>query len=441
MNRAFLLFAVLFVAAMPASGRVDPERSLPAKVDAYLGPYVEAGDFNGAVLLAKGGKILVRKGYGFANRELGVADGPETKFQIASVSKTFMAAVAVLLDRQGLLHLDDPLSKYLPDFPRGGEIRLSHLLEHSSGVPDVYSLSEYPDLKRRRVSLDELVALLATKPLDFAPGSQSAYSNSGYALLAAVVRKVTGKSYHDVLREKVLVPLHLEHTGVWDREALLPGRAAGYEPWLGPAGLINSPFYDESILIGGGDLYSTVDDLYAWYRAVREGKLFALGSLAVPYGWGARKRFGRDSVEQDGSDPGFVAHLGAYLKDDVCVVVLGNVRTGAIDRIKVDLAGLLFGQTVEPPAPRKLVKVDPRRLDAYVGRYEVSPKLILTVERRGDDLFLQGTGGDFLPLDPLSETRFFYRQFYVPVVFDRDVHGEVTRLLWNGDYPCRKIGS
>ncbi|HEX4963929.1 MAG TPA: DUF3471 domain-containing protein [Thermoanaerobaculia bacterium] len=134
-----------------------------------------------------------------------------------------------------------------------------------------------------------------------------------------------------------------------------------------------------------------------------------------------------------------MAHLGAYLKDDVCVVILGNVRTGAIDHIKVDLAGLVFGQAAQPPAPRKLVKVDTRRLDDYVGRYEVFPKLILTVERRGGDLFLQGTGGDFLPLDPLSETRFFYRQFYVPVVFDRDAHGEVTRLLWNGDYPCRKI--
>ncbi|HEX4963928.1 MAG TPA: serine hydrolase domain-containing protein [Thermoanaerobaculia bacterium] len=275
MRRALLLFALLVATTAPGSSRVAPE-SLPAKVDAYLAPYVAAGDFNGTVLLAKEGKVLVRKGYGFANRELGVANGPETKFQIASVSKTFMAATVVLLDRQGLLRIGDPLSKYLPDFPRGDEIKLSHLLEHSSGVPDIYSLPEYPDLKRRPVSLDEMIALLATKPLDFTPGSQSSYSNSGYALLAAVVRKVTGKTYHEVLREKVLEPLHLEHTGVWDRQALLPGRAAGYEAWLGPAGLINSPYADESILIGSGDLYSTVDDLYAWYRAVREGKLFAL---------------------------------------------------------------------------------------------------------------------------------------------------------------------
>jgi CubicO group peptidase (beta-lactamase class C family) len=438
MKRILASFLLLLAPALAAFSQ-PAGRSLAAKVDAYLAPYVEARDFSGAVLLAKDGRILLRKGYGLASQELGVANGPETKFQIASVTKTFTAAAVVLLEKQGLLRLDDPLSKYIPDFPRGEEIRIAHLLGHSSGIPDIYSLPEYEEMKTRRVSAADLIALLKTKPLDFAPGTASSYSNSGYALLAYIVEKVSGRSYQDFLRERIFAPLHLDHTGPWERQPVLPGRAAGYEPWLAPAGLINAPYYDESILLGGGDLYSTVDDLYSWCRAVREDRLFHLDAER-PYGWGPRKRFGRDAVEQDGNDPGFVAHLAAYRKDDVCVVVLGNIRTGAIDKIKVDLAGLLFGEKAEPPAPRKPVTVDPKALDSYVGRYEVSSKMILTVERRGGDLYLKGTGGFFLPLEPLSETRFFYRQLYTPLEFERGPDGKVSRLLWGGEYPCKKIG-
>ena len=152
MNRALICILLSLVPgtalSLPAAGD-----SLPAKVDAYLAPYVAAKDFSGAILLARGGKILLRKGYGLANQELGVANGPETKFQIASVPKTFMAAAVVLLDRQGLLHLDDPLAKYIPEFPRGGEIKLAHLLGHSSGIPDIYSLPEYEEMKTRRVPI------------------------------------------------------------------------------------------------------------------------------------------------------------------------------------------------------------------------------------------------------------------------------------------------
>ncbi|HEY0553676.1 MAG TPA: serine hydrolase [Thermoanaerobaculia bacterium] len=429
----------LFLLVAPGAAFALPSESLRAKVDAYLAPYVAAKDFAGTVLLAKGGKVLLRKGYGLANQELGVPNHPETRFQIGSVTKTFTAAAVVLLDRQGLLHLDDPLSKYIPGFPRGGEIRISHLLGHSSGIPDMYSLPEYEEMKTRHVAITDLIALLETKPLDFAPGTSSSYSNSGYALLAYIVERVSGRTYQDFLRERIFAPLHLDHTGFWERQPILPGRAAGYEPWLPPAGVINTPYYDESILFGSGDLYSTVDDLYAWYQAIREGRLFRLDSLREPYGWGPRKRFGRDEVEQDGADPGFVAHLGAYLKDDACVVVLGNIRTAAIDRIKVDLEGLVFGEKVEPPAPRKTVKVDPGAFDAYVGSYEAGPKMILTVERRGGNLFLKGTGGIFLPLEPLSESRFFYRQLYVPLVFDRGPDGKVSQVLWDGKYPCKKV--
>ena len=433
----FILAILLILVPASAAGQ---SRSVETEVDRYLAPYIQMKDFSGTILIAQNGKVLVRKGYGMANYELVTPNGPQTKFHIASLTKTFTATAIVLLEKEGLLSFDDPLSKFLPDFPNSDKIKISQLLTHSSGVPDFYALPEYEELKTKLLAISDWIGLLKTKPLDFEPGKQSAYSNSGYALLALVIEKVSGKSYEDFLRERILKPLKMSNTGTWDDGALIVNRASGYDPWLD--NLINTPFYDKSVLFGSGSLYSTVDDLYTWYKAIHDGSLFRMDSITVPYGWGPRKRFKRELIEQGGNDPGFVSNLSAYLKDDVCIIVVGNVRTGAIDKIKDDLGAIVFKEKYEAPVIRKTVEVDPKLFLDYIGQYQVSPKLIMTVKTDGHNLYLKGTGGYFLPLEPLSETKYFYRQFYVPIVFDRDKKdGKVNQLLWEGQYPFKKIGN
>src|SRR5437763_2381033 len=161
--RYLIVVALLCLFPLAVEGQ---NRSVEAEVDRYLAPYIQMGDFSGTVLIAKNGRILVRKGYGLANYELGIPNSPQTKFHIASLSKTFTAAAIVLLERQGLLSLNDPLSKFLPDFPNGNKIKISHLLTHSSGVPDFYSLPEYDEIKTKPMTLADWIALLKTKPLD-----------------------------------------------------------------------------------------------------------------------------------------------------------------------------------------------------------------------------------------------------------------------------------
>jgi CubicO group peptidase (beta-lactamase class C family) len=434
------LIMVTLLCLIP-SGAASQNRFVESKVDRYLAPYIQMKDFSGTVLLAKNGEILLRKGYGLANYELGTPNSPQTKFHIASLSKTFTAAAIVLLKKEGLLSFDDPLSKFIPDFPNGDRIKISHLLTHSAGVPDFYALPEYEELKEKSMTLSDWIALLKTRPLDFEPGKQSSYSNSGYALLAFIIEKVSGESYEGFLRERILMPLKMENTGTWDDARIIVNRASGYDPWIEGAGLINTPFYDKGVLVGSGSLYSTVDDLYLWYKSIHAGSLFRVDLLADPYGWGPRKRFKRDLIEQGGNDPGFVSNLSAYLKDDVCIIVLGNVRAGSIDKIKDDLGAIVFKEKYELPVVRRTVAVDPKVFLDYVGRYEVSPKLIMTVKTDGQHLYLKGTGGYYLPLEPLSETKYFYRQFYVPIVFERDKDGRVNQLLWAGQYPFKKTGN
>ena len=198
----------------------------------------------------------------------------------------------------------------------------------------------------------------------------------------------------------------MKESGTFRDDVLIPERAAGYQPWVGPAGMRNAPAYDKTILIGAGSLYSTTDDLLLWCRALREKKFFDLDRLGYPYGWGQREAptpagKKRKFLEQDGRDPGFVSHVAMYPNEDLVVIVLGNLEDAAVNIMAGDLASLAFAETVTPPPVRAKAHL-PQSPGDYAGRYEVRPDFLIDVKQEGPDLFLRGTGGDYLPLEPLG---------------------------------------
>src|SRR3974390_1911726 len=235
-----------------------------SKYDDYARAYVRNEDFSGSVLVARDGHVLFRKSYGMANYELSVPNSEKTKFHIASVSKTFTAAAVVVLAQQGKLKLSDPLSKWIPDYLNGEKITIEQMLTHRSGLPDYYSLPEYPVKKGQAVTLPELIAWVKTKPLDFLPGSETRYSNTGYAFLAYIIEQVSGKAYEQFVAEELFKPAGMKDSGTFRGDVLILERAEGYQPWVGQEGLRNAPAYDKTILTGAASLYSTTDDLYAW---------------------------------------------------------------------------------------------------------------------------------------------------------------------------------
>ena len=411
-----------------------------AKFEDHIQAYVRNGDFSGSVLVAKSGHVVFQKSYGMANYEWGIPDSEKTKFHIASVTKTFTAAAIVLLEQQGKLKITDSLSKYIPGYLNGDRITIEQILTHSSGLPDYYSLPEYPTKKFQRVTLPDLIDWVKTKPLDFLPGSKNSYSNTGYGFLAYIIEQASGKSYDRFISEEILHPAGMRDTGTLRDDLLIANRADGYQPALGTPGLRNAPFYDKTILTGSGSLYSTTGDLYAWCRAIESHRFFDMGKLAYPYGWGTRETKSKHKyIEQSGRDPGFASHVALFPDDDLIVIVLGNLEDAGVNVMADDLAALALGENPQPPVPRTKAHSDVAGADDFTGRYEVNPTFLIDVRAEGQGLYLRGTGGDYLPLEPLGKDSFFYRQLYVKVAFQRDKTGKVVTLLWSGDYPCKKV--
>ncbi|HTK94311.1 MAG TPA: serine hydrolase domain-containing protein, partial [Terriglobales bacterium] len=248
------LLASILALLTIASAQAAPPASLSSRADAYLAPYVAGNNFSGSVLIAQHGRILLRQGYGLANRELDVPNTPATCFQIASISKPFTAAGVLLLVEQGKVALTDPVAKFVPDFPHGNEITVEHLLTHTSGIPDINGLPAYGELSRSPQTPASLIAAFRSAPLDFAPGTKYAYSNSNYNLLARIIEIVSGLDYGTYMRERVFSPLGLKATDHPANAAdLLPDRAAGYAP-RGATGIENAPYLDWTAKTGNGSL-------------------------------------------------------------------------------------------------------------------------------------------------------------------------------------------
>jgi CubicO group peptidase (beta-lactamase class C family) len=230
------------------------------------------------VLVARGDMILFSKAYGSANLEWNIPNTATTKFRIASVTKQFTAAATLLLEERGKLRIDEPVRTYHPDAPAAWDkITLFHLLAHTSGIPDYTTLSEYDSLRTIRTTPKQLVRRFRDRALDFAPGTQMRYSNSGYVLLGAILEKTSGASYAQFVQENIFTPLGMKDSGYDSSSTIIARRAAGYE--ASRNGPVNARYLDMSIPFAAGALCSTTEDLLRWQRALFGGKVLSAASM------------------------------------------------------------------------------------------------------------------------------------------------------------------
>ncbi len=427
------LAVVALASCRPPAARVVEYR-LDEKLQELALAFLANGDFSGVIAVSHDGEVIGEAAVASTYVQGARALDTHTSFHVASISKTFTAAAIRSLVAQDRFSLDDPLADFLPDFPASESLTIRHLLNHQSGVPDYWSLPDVGEYTSRHTPIAELIAWLGTKPLDFAPGSDTSYSNSGYALLAAVVEAASGQKYHDYLAREIFPAANLKETSVYLNDA----DVVGYSPAYGSDRITPSAPYDPSILIGAGSLKSTASDLLLWCKVFIDNFLDAESDTFV-YGWGTREENGRRHLEQTGRNPGFSAHLRAYPDSGTCVVVLSNIESDSVAVLGAGAAAIAFGEAVTPLAKRPVISVSEDKLAAFIGHFEISPGNIVEVSMGAGGLLLRGRNGPFLPLEAIGDDKFFYRQLYTMIAAERDDHGQVTALLWGGSWRMPRV--
>ena len=421
--------AFFWVAAIPcaAQGNLDPA-AVSAHADAWLKPYQEVGDFSGVVLLAQGDKILFQKAYGLADPQVGLPNRLDTRFRIASVSKTFTAAAIEKLVTDGKVRYSDSLSHYVEGIPNGDSITIEQLLAHESGAGVFDSEDVYRDCLSRQ---DLLRRLSAAKPR-FAPGKKSEYSNEGYFLLASVIERVTAGSYDDFLRKNFFAPLQMEDSGTACRNLPEGHNAYGSVATATEARLHALPF-NEAALEGAGSVFSSAMDLYRWLRAIDTNPLFEVSKLKYPYGWGKRRYSSRELIEQSGQLEGFVSHVAIYPKEHIYAIVLSNIQSGFSNRIARDLEAVLFaGATSKPPVVTTLT-LGERSMRQYIGGYHSSESPYpQTLDIRNGQIAMHwGNDPFWREMAMIDGDTFFVRADYTSIHFERGPDGLIHRMIWN----------
>jgi CubicO group peptidase (beta-lactamase class C family) len=263
-------------------GHVLPSRAqqfAPAW-DSLLTKQFPATGPGATVLVAQAGQVLYRRAFGQADLERHVALTPDYRFRLGSLTKQFTACAILKLAEEGKLSVHDELTRYLPDYPtQGHSLTIEQVLTHTAGIPDYTHQPTFtPEFQRQDLTPRQLVTLIEAQPLDFVPGTQFRYSNSGYVLLGYLIEVVSGQSYERYLQDTFFTPLGMSHTGYDHPEQVIPERAAGYQPGL--AGYENAAALSMSLPYAAGALLANADDLLRWYEALRLGRVVGAASLA-----------------------------------------------------------------------------------------------------------------------------------------------------------------
>lgn len=438
-NTVVLCLALIATSADAQNPTVAaPVRNFTARVHALIEAYVSTDAFSGTVLVASSGRIIYRRSYGLANRELNTANRPETKYRIGSLTKQFTAVAILQLVERGKVSLDDRIDKYYPEAPASwSQVTIRRLLSHRSGIynyTDDLTPASLPWFQVDR-SPGEIASLVRDKPLQFALGAEFRYSNTNFVLLGIVIEKASGLKYADYVNANIFKPLGMTNTGYDDTAVILSNRAEGYSK--GGKGWSKAMTISMTVPYAAGGLYSTVDDLLKWDQSLYAGKLIGPSSTAAMftdngggYGFGyqvGKTPDGRAVLSHAGGIPGFAAAIQRMPEDRLTVIVLANQDNSPSPKIADEIAGLAHGVApANPPVIRTAVTLRPGALDRYVGVYAVAPGVDVTIVRKNSGLFAAMTGKGQIELFAESDGRFFSTTADVQFIFKAGANDRST---------------
>ncbi len=453
MSRSRAFFGLGFWALTVATAYGQPPLPPSADVDAIFARYDQGSTPGCALGVYLNGQMAYERGYGMADLGHGVPISPTTVFYIGSTAKQFTAFAVAMLAERGSLSLTDSVRKYIPELPEWGEsISIEHLIHHTSGLRDylgLWSMSgrSFAD----EIPLEHAIDLIAQqRGLNFVPGSEWSYSNSGYVLLAEIVGRVTGSSLRQFMDDEAFAPLGMESTLFYDDNAeIVVNRANGYQP-DGDGGY--RLFRTSYALVGDGGLLTTVADLLKWdenfYQIEPVGGRPLVDTLTTPghldngepvsYAFGLMPgtHRGLPIVQHGGGFIGYSAQLLRFPTEHFSVAVLCNDASANAEGLALQVAALYLADRLDPlPGPSAPSEagtpadVNREDLELFLGRYAPQPGLIIDVVMLGDALALQPLGGPALTLTATSNTTFSTPALPDAVRFSINAQGEPSMLI------------
>lgn len=358
---AFLFLYLFSFSVQPHAYSQDKVSQIETLIQAYN----DLGQFNGSVLVAKSGKVIYKKGFGLANREWNIPNKPNTKFRLGSITKQFTSMLVLQLVVQGKIDLQGKLSNYLPYYRKdtGSEVTIHHLLTHSSGIPSYTSIPNFfEEISRDPYPVEEFVKKYCSGDLQFEPGARYVYNNSGYFILGAIIEEITGETYEEILQKNIFSPLGMKNSGYDRHGPVIPNRATGYSNAF--EGYMNAPYLDMSLPYAAGSLYSTVEDLYIWDKALYTDKLlsdemkeimFTPHIANYGYGWGIRQKSLPDSKEKltsiahGGGINGFNTLIERLVDEKHLIVLLNNTPGANLGQMSDAIIRILYDKPYDLP--------------------------------------------------------------------------------------------
>ena len=399
-----------------------------------------------AVLVARDGKVLYRKGFGYADIKNKIQITPETKFRIGSVTKQFTAAAILKLQENSMINVNDKLSKFIPDFPRGDEVTIHQLLTHTSGIHSYTNNDDFIASVTKTISPDSLIDIIKKGTYDFNPGEKWLYNNSGYFILGYLVSKISGMPYSEYLDKNFFEPFGMNNTGVHYAGIKLDHEARGYSGQNG--NYTDAVDWDMSWAGGAGALYSTVDDLMKWNDALYGGKVLNKQSLdamltpvvlnsgekALPlygYGLGLTTYRGEDVISHSGGLHGFVTQLAYYPKEKLSVVMFYNDDAPEVNFNPNKIAEAFLWNKMDKQTTYEESLEKPADLEAYVGRYDLSGFAVVTISSENEKLYSQISGQAKYEIFPKAGAKdeFFWKIVEARIKFFKDEKGNVSKAI------------
>lgn len=436
--------------SFPSLATGETKDDLSAQMDSLLTDIYPAAGPGASILVVKDAKTILRKAYGMANLELNVPISSNMVFRIGSVTKQFTSAGIMKMVEQSKLKVSDPITKYLPDYPtHGHNITIENLLTHTNGIKNYTSMGEMmKEIENEDLTVDELVASFKSAPMDFTPSTAYNYTNSGYALLGAVIEKISEKSYTDYIQDEFFTPLGMTHSYYGSFTKIIPNRVMGYQ--VTENGFLNAEYISMRIPYSAGSILSTVDDLQRWTEALHSGKVVSEKSyqqMTTPFVLSNGKNAGSDKSDQgygyalnvtdlkghrkvghSGGINGFITMVQWIDDEKLLVIVLSNTDNPVFSPATIanQLSAIAMGQPFKQP---KSIKVNSSILKEYTGEYTIEKYgAPVTVSYEDGQLYIKVMGGIKKRIQPYTKTSFFINNDLARLSFSGGNKGKATEV-------------